>query len=171
MNWFKDVYLINAKQASIALRDGSITEYQALKHLITTTVLVGANVSVPITFTMESEFSFSAFYVENLMYFLILAAVSYYGLLMCYQANSKGDGREFFVRLVTLGLPVMIRVAVFSALVFILLTMLLSLLLGNLGGISMPTFNSYQFLFIVAVNMSYFITLRKYVANSAGYTQ
>ena len=170
MNWFEDVYLVNAQKLSDELREGSITEYQSLKHLILTTILVGANVTVPVTLNFDSSFSFGSFFMEYLIYFFILGAISYYGLLMCYQTNSKGDGSDFFLRVAALGLPVMIRVAIYSLIAFIPLSALVVFLLDMVGSLGTSTYQGYQFVFYVAVNVGYFITLRKYIANAAGYT-
>jgi hypothetical protein len=169
MRWFDDVYLVNAAKLSEELRNRNVSEYQALKHLIVTTVLVGVNVTVPVTLNWDAEFSFSAYIAEYVIYFAILGFVSYYGLIMCFQTNSKGDGLDFFTRILALGLPVMVRMAIYSLIAFIPFTALTVLVLGAAGSSGMSAYINVQSIFYVAVNMCYFIMLRKYIAIAAGY--
>lgn len=99
---------------------------------------------IPVTLDTTSDLSFSFLWLQYILSFAIFGVISYYGILMCYQANSKGDGKYFFMRFSALGLPIMIRVSLFALVAVIPFTLLMifaSNLVGNLDATLFPYYN------------------------------
>ena len=169
MSWLKDVYFLNAHELAQKLRDGKVSEFQALKHLIIATILVGANFSLPVSFDINPDPSEAYIMLEWWFFFVLAGVISYYGILLCYQANAKGDGNDFFVRYSALGLPVMIRLLFYSlvmALPFLFAAIFFATLLDEIG---FEVFFGIEYVYYTVIAVVYFIMMRKYIAIAAGY--
>jgi hypothetical protein len=98
--------LWNTQQLASDLQEGKVTEQQKMWYLFAYVVPVSLELMLVKWIPSEYALSTMANFAE--------LAVTIIGLLACYQANSRGDGRDFVVRFICMSWPVLWRiVAVF----------------------------------------------------------
>ncbi|MEQ9343757.1 MAG: hypothetical protein RIN53_11895 [Gammaproteobacteria bacterium] len=111
MNYLADVYIVNAEALANELHAGTLSEFRAIKHFVVAAIVGGFVFYYPIGIEYAgSQIGIFGNLLESLLFFMIFGVISYFGIWLCFQANSKGDGKDFFLRMSVLTLPVMIRV-------------------------------------------------------------
>lgn len=110
----KDIYFYNAKALAVELRNGTVSEHKAVKHMIAAIILGGIGFEIPISID-PGESSPGIFHaISFVMFFVISGVISFYGVWLTYQVNNKGDGDDYFLRFSALTLPFGIQLLVFS---------------------------------------------------------
>lgn len=138
MSLFREVYFFKADALASQIRIRAVTETIALKHLIVSSMLFGIGYEIPLSVGFSDSDLPLYDYLAKIVLFVLSAAIAYYGIWLCYQTNTKGDGKDFFLRFVALSLPVGLQLAVLFLAVALLLTALsqsLATQLGVLGGL------------------------------------
>ncbi len=64
----------------------------------------------------------------QLIFSILSAFITYWGIKKCFTINSNADGKDFFERLAVLTLPVLIRIMVYSVAFFILGAVILKIM-------------------------------------------
>lgn len=92
------------------LKSGKFTEAQAFKYYITVSVLQMISFVIP----MRSE-TVTTFYSLGFgsIFPIVWFAASLAGLILCFRANQRADGKDFIQRMICLELPAGIRTIVF----------------------------------------------------------
>lgn len=168
---FTDIYFINVTKLIERLKSGSFGEAETLKHLIVVGIIggIGINIPISVSFTNTEPNGYATF--MEIALFIISGVITYYGYWLVYQANSKGDGKDFFLRIAALSLPVIVRLLIY-AIVFGLLLFILSSILANSldnGGISII---SIAFsIFGTVIVAAYFFMMRNYIAEISAYKE
>jgi RsiW-degrading membrane proteinase PrsW (M82 family) len=98
------LYLWNTKALINDLRNEQVTQEEQLKYFLLGAVLVFA---LPERVTL--------YHVVDIVILIL-------GVLSCYNANSKGDNKDFIVRLTCLAIPLSIRIFLPSLFFMIVLT-------------------------------------------------
>lgn len=174
MNFFKDVYLWNARALANELHGGTLSEYRALKHFLVSVIIGGSYFYFPVGIEfVEPGIGFSYFLFESVLFFIVTGVISYFGIWLCFQGNSKGDGKEFFLRMATLALPVLNKVLILGVFVGVPLLNFTVLILSwlfegsSILTIYVPTIIEVilGFVFLTV----YYIILHRYMCIAAGY--
>jgi hypothetical protein len=100
-----DVYFWNAKALARDLRDNKVSEKEKLKYFLLTNSLL----FIPVG---GEEFTWS----EEAFF----ASIFFLGTLWCYEANQRGDDRDFIARTTCLLLPVALQVVVIGTVGYII---------------------------------------------------
>jgi hypothetical protein len=98
-------------------RSGKLSQKEEFKYMLLFTVLM-ILVSDP-----ALHIGLSYTYYDTLISALILG-ISILGIFYCYKINSSGDDKDFIVRVMCIGLPVVIRVLAVMIPVFIVVGIL-----------------------------------------------
>lgn len=170
MNALRDIYFYNAFKLASEIRSGTLTEYRAVKHLVASMIIGGIGFELPISVEF-GEFNMS--YFENIggfIMFIVVGVITYYGVWLNYQVNSKGDGKDFFLRFSALSLPVTIQLLVLFigiGFLFFTISFFLAMQLGVMGAIITEiTF----YVLLIALYLMFFLRMRKYLALAANYS-
>ena len=164
----KDIYFYNARALAKELRDGSVTEYRAVKHMVATIVLSGIGFEIPITAEVSDSSSGVGHFIAFIIFFIITAIISYYGTWLTYQTNHKGDGKDYFMRFTALSLPVGIQLVVTFLWVGLALGALSAALISALDGAGIIAMSLLFYIAAMVFVALFFIRMRKYIAIAAG---
>lgn len=165
----KDIYFLNSQALAEELKSGTFTEIRALKHLIATAIIGRFAFEFPVVIEFyESEISVWS-NLAGILLFIIPGFITYYGLWLTYQANQKGDGKDFFLRLTSLILPIGFRLAIYFLTVGLALGFIAILLVGNSGTVGAIVSIAILALAVVAFYSLFYIQLRNHMAVVSGY--
>jgi hypothetical protein len=99
------------------LKSGNVTQKEEFKYMLLLTIAM-IFASDPVLYIGAAYNSYDT------MSSIIVLVISMLGVYYCYRINSSGDNRDFIVRVLCIGLPVMIRVLAVIIPVFIVLAVL-----------------------------------------------
>ena len=168
MKSIADIYFYNAMGLAAELKDGTVSEFRALKHLIASIILGGIGFDVPVSVNLKEAASGFWHSIGYLAVFIITGIISYYGVLLTYQVNSKGDGKDYFLRFSALALPVGIQLVILFLGIGLLLVLLTAALTSQFG-MSGAYFAEVGFyLATIAFTAMFFLRMRKYIGVAAG---
>lgn len=166
---FKDIYFLNSKNLTEELKSGTFTEVRALKHLIITAIIGRFSFEFPVMIDFsESEVSLWKNFAE-IAFFIILGFITYYGLWLTYQANQKGDGKDFFLRLTSLILPIGLKLVIYFLMIGLILGFIATLLVSNLGMVGVVASVVSYFIAAMAFYLIFYIQLRNQIAIVSGF--
>jgi len=94
-------------------KSGNVSQKEELKYMLLFTIAITL-ASDPALY-VGSSYN----YYDTLSSALVLG-ISIFGVYYCYKLNSSGDDRDFIVRVMCIGLPVMVRILVVMLPVFII---------------------------------------------------
>jgi hypothetical protein len=157
----KDIYFFDSAKLAEMLGNGSVSDILALKHLIVVTIIFGTGYIIPVEMVIVgADYDYSGGLIYSVGDWVLNAIISYYGLWMIYQANAKGDNKDFFKRFTALSLPVTIRLIVIMlpALFFI---MLLRIEISNIISAETEIFNEVFWIVVIQVFVIYFYVLMR----------
>ena len=89
------------------LKTGAVTQKDECLYILLIVLLLSFA-------TMMSGLKDSPFHIYDLVDLILTPLLNILGVLYCYQVNSKGDNRDFILRVCCLGLPVVSRILVFT---------------------------------------------------------
>lgn len=164
----KDIYFYNALALANELKNGTFTEYRAIKQMIASLVLGGIGFSVPISVEFQDD---NLGFVEMLTYiisFIITGIISYYGVWLTYQVNNKGDSKDYFLRFVSLSLPIGIQLFIVFLGISIILMFLTMALVSSLGAGGAYMFYALFTILIIMFTSMFFARMRRYMAIATG---
>ncbi|SEQ81688.1 hypothetical protein SAMN03080615_02867 [Amphritea atlantica] len=165
----KDVYFLNSQGLSEELKSGTFSELRALKHLIVLSVLGVFTFEFPVVIEFsETEISLWK-NLGSLLMMIIEGVITYYGVWLTYQANEKGDGKDFFLRFISLSLPVGFKLALYFLLTGLGLAAISALLITGLGSFGVVVSMLIMFLATTAFYGLFFVQLRNHIARVSGY--
>ena len=168
MNYFKDIYLIDAIALAKELRNGTFSEFRAIKHLIVGMILGGIGFKVPISVEWGKDSIDAADMLSGVIMFLLTGIITYYGVWLVHQVNGKGDGKDFFFRFAALTLPIGVRLSIIFLAVSLVLLVLAKALTTQLGANGSVVTQLLFYAATLAFTMMFFIRMRNYVAIAAG---
>lgn len=165
----REIYFFKANALAREIRQGNISEVLALNHFIVGIILSGIGYEVPLSVDFgRADLPTFVPFVEVIA-FILVAIITYYGSWLAYQANRKGDGNDFFMRYAALSLPIGLQLVVaffFVAITLVLVANIVSSTLGVVGGgLSLVLFYVMGLVFQCA----FFLRLRAciYIASGA----
>jgi hypothetical protein len=161
---FKNVYFLNYKELSEKLSRDQIDNLTAVKHFIWTSVIFGVPLSVPIEYSEVEIFSEVVAAIFTILEFVACIIINYYGAWSLYNANSQGDGKEFFKRMACLVLPISIYILLIALPVILILKFILPVV--NY----LEYYGVFDFLLIIILFPTYYWLMRRclmYVSLSA----
>lgn len=169
MNALADIYFYNAEGLAAELREGTVSETRAVKHLVATIILGGVSFDVPVAVDFEVSTSGFGYFVSYAALFIITGVISYYGVWLTHQVNGKGDGKDYFLRFAALTLPIGIQLVILFIGVGLLLVFLSMALTSAMGewGIYLTTAAFY--LAAIAFITMFFLRMRRYIGVASGY--
>lgn len=165
----KDIYFYNALALANELKNDTFSEYRAIKHLIVSFIIGGIGFTIPISASFQEDDNVQLVEIlTNLTSFIITGIISYYGVWLTYQVNCKGDSKDYFLRFVSLSLPIGIQLILVFIVVIIVLMFLSIALVSSLGaGGAYVYFTVYTALMVIFTLM-FFSRMRKYMAIATG---
>jgi hypothetical protein len=108
MYWWK------ASKLAVDFREGRVDEKERFKYYLAT--IIAWNIVVQTVFRY-GEVSWRL----HLLFALVILIANVVGIVLCFRANKKGDDTDFISRMICLGWPVGIRLAViFGAFILVL---------------------------------------------------
>jgi hypothetical protein len=168
MKALRDIYFFNAMGLATELRNGTISEARAVKHLIAGIIIGGVGFEVPISVEFQESISGFSRLASYAVIFVIAGVISYYGVWLTHQVNSRGDGEDYFLRFAALALPVGIQLVVLFFAVGLILVILAILLTLQLGVFGAYLAEASFYLAIIAFTAMFFLRMRKYIAVASG---
>ncbi len=164
----KDIYFYNALALANELKNGTFTEYRAIKQMIVSIIIGGVGFSVPITVEFQ-ESNIGLVKILSLIFsFIITGIISYYGVWLTYQVNNKGDSKDYFLRFVALSLPVGIQLLVVFLGIAVALVLLGMALITALGASGAYLMQAMFFIAIILFTVMFFTRMRRYFAIASG---
>lgn len=94
-------------------KSGKVSQKEELKYILLLTVVM-ALASDPVLYIG------SAYNSYDTLSSVLMLGISIFGVYYCYKLNSSGDDKDFIVRIMCIGLPVMIRVLAVMFPIFII---------------------------------------------------
>jgi magnesium-transporting ATPase (P-type) len=164
----KDIYFYNARALASELNNDSVTEYRAVKHMVAAIILGGIGFEIPISVSPEETNSSIFQFGSYVVFFIITAIISYYGVWLTYQVNKKGDGKDYFLRFSVLTLPVGIQLFVLFLWVGLALVVLSFALLSTLGAVGAYLMMLLFYVVAIAFIIMFFTRMRTYIAIASG---
>ena len=165
----KDIYFLNTQALTEELKSGTFTEIRALKHLIISTIIGRFSFEFPVVIEFsESEISIWR-NIFGILLFIVSGFITYYGLWLTYQANQKGDGKDFFLRLTSLILPIGFKLVIYFLLIGLVLGFIATLLVSSLNTVGMVVSVTLLFVATVVFYSFFYIQLRKNIAIISGH--
>ena len=102
----KNIIFLKYKLLSEQLRRDEVDESLAVKYLILSTIISGSVISIPIEIIPDLTEYVKANLILSVLKFIIAAIINVFGIWFLYDANNRGDGKDFFKRIVCLTFPV-----------------------------------------------------------------
>lgn len=115
------MYFLNLSKLKAEIREGKLAEAESFRYLLAT-FLVLYLTSIP-----------SPQGSESLIVYLLLCLINLWGLRRAYLANGGGNGSSFLVRFFAMGWVIGLRGLVVLIPVYLLMSVLLSILLPGSG--------------------------------------
>jgi len=168
MKALADIYFYNAIGLAMDLRNGSVSEVRALKHLIASIILGGVGFDVPISVEFRESLTGIGQVSGFVLMFITTGIISYYGVWLAYQANAKGDGEDFFLRFAALTLPIGIQLAVLFLGIGIFLALLVIPLTNYFGQWGVYLIRAGFYVAGVVFAAMFFLRMHKYIAVASG---
>lgn len=165
---FVDIHFLGASSLAEKLHRNEVSEEVAFSQFLLGAMIFGANVGVSPALLLDELSTPSKATI-----FLIQLLLQYWGLTLLYRTNKQGDGKDFFLRLGALALPVAVQMLLVGAIV--------SACVGYLGG-TLGTFDfgeEQRKLFALQavgtiggtlIGATYFLLMRSYFKIAAGVT-
>lgn len=94
-------------------KSGNVSQKEEFKYILLFTIAM-AFASDPVLY-IGSSYNY-----YDTIGSIIMLGISIFGVYYCYKINSSGDNKDFIVRVMCIGLPVMIRVLVVMIPVFVI---------------------------------------------------
>ena len=163
-----DIYFYNALALANELKNGTFTEYRAIKQMIASIILGGVGFSVPISVEFQESGLGLAATLSFIFSFIITAIISYYGVWLTYQVNNKGDAKDYFLRFVSLSLPVGIQLVVIFLGVSVILMFLTMALVSATGAVGAYVYFVLFAMILILFTAMFFARMRRYIAVAAG---
>ncbi|UTW05166.1 hypothetical protein KDX31_09300 [Amphritea atlantica] len=165
----KDIYFFNSRGLSEELKSGTFSEVRALKHLIVTAVIGRFSFEFPVEIAFsESEISMWKS-LASLLILIVSGVITYYGLWLAYQANEKGDGKDFFLRLASLSLPIGLKLFMYFLVAGVALGFTSTLLISGLGSVGAVITVVAMFVATLVFYSLFYLQLRNHIAIISGY--
>ena len=164
----KDIYFYNALALANELKNDTFSEYRAIKHMIVSIILGGIGFSVPISVEFQES---SIEFIETLSFilsYIITGIISYYGVWLTYQVNNKGDSKDYFLRFVSLSLPIGIQLMVIFTGITVILVFLSIALTTAIGSSGAYLSSILFFIVIILFTIMFFSRMRRYIAIATG---
>ena len=169
MKALADIYFYNAMGLATELRNGTVSEARAVKHLIASIILGGVGFEIPVSVEFQATTSGLGQLISYLAIFIITGVISYYGVWLTHQVNGKGDGKEYFLRFAALTLPIGIQLVVLFLGVGLLLVLLAMALTSTLGEWGAYLTEAGFYLAVIAFTAMFFIRMRRYIGVASGF--
>lgn len=94
-------------------KSGKVSQKEEFKYMLLFTIMMA--------FAMNPALYIGVSYnYYDTLGSVLMFGISIFGVYYCYKINSRGDDRDFIVRMMCIGLPVMIRVSVVIIPIFIM---------------------------------------------------
>lgn len=164
MSFASDIYFLDAKTLALELREGTFSEYRAVKHLVTVFVLSGFGFTIPLTATFEQTEHALRDNLASVAAFIVVGVIAFYGTWRTYSTHMKGDRKDYFLRFAALSLPVGIRLALVFLVVMAVLLASLSVLSPALGPSAPEAYFTAYFLATCTFTALFFARMRAYLA-------
>lgn len=85
-------------------KSGKVSQYEEFKYMLLFTIAMA--------FASDPAINVGASYnLYDTISSVLMICISVVGIYSCYKINTSGDNRDFIVRVMCIGLPVMIRVS------------------------------------------------------------
>lgn len=109
------MYFWNIGKLAKDLQEGNVSGKEEMKYilLISVVLVIGSHFS----FFPPEPLEATAFTLESVVILLVGLMIAFGGVVATFRANAKGDNRDFIKRGMCLGLPIVVRVAVFTTLI------------------------------------------------------
>ncbi len=153
------------------MKDGTFSETDALRHLIVVGILGGLGIDIPVTVTFTDTEPSGLVSLFDFLFFVLAGFVTYYGYWAVYQSNSKGDGKDFFLRVAALTLPIMVRLLVYGIFLGLILAGVSILVSDNLSSVSVAVMSIILSVAGAAFVACYFLMMRNSISNVAAYNK
>ncbi len=168
MKALRDIYFYNAHALASELRAGTISETRAIKHLVASVILGGIGFEVPITGEFCSEGTGGSGVLSVIIVFVVAGVISYYGIWLAQQVNTKGDGKDFFLRFSVLALPIGVQLMVLFVLLGVVLISISMFMTSSLGTWGIPLSQVLFILLFLVFVVMFFLRMRKYIGLASG---
>ena len=116
------MYILKVDDLIEDLKQGNVSQREQFKYALAFSILM----------LLVAEPALSVGFEYSLIDFvstLSLLVVTVFGLMICFRANERADGKDFILRFFTIGLPVTVRFVAFFV-VLVLLLMLIETIMG-----------------------------------------
>ena len=153
----------NTKALGKELREGTVTQKDKMKYFLILLIIFG----IPFSSYVAPKFDYTFVRFPGLILSII---INIWGVIFCYQANQKGDDKDFIDRFVCLSLPISIK---------LLLLLFLSLSIGFIITVS-PGYEpelhdrraaAVLVLIRLALQITYFLWVWAYISEVSGADQ
>jgi len=172
MKSLNDIYFYNANELAIKLNNNEISEYTAIKHLIVSLILGGLTLKIPIVIPFEivTTLSDKGLYgiIVQMVTFILIGVTTFFGVMISYQVNQKGDGKDYFLRFASLALPITIQLVVLFLIIGIILVIAVKMLLPISGELAMYIVGLVKLAAELAVVIMFYHRMRNYMRKSSG---
>lgn len=152
------MYLWKVDKLVEDFKSGKVSQKEELKYMLLFTVLMTLG-SDPLLYVGSSYNKYDSIST------ILLLAISVLGIYYCFKINSAGDNKDFIVRVMCIGLPVVIRILVFFIPIFVLVAVLEGLLSEGItvdeSNIETYETTVYQVIAMVIFVASYYVYLSK----------
>ncbi len=172
MNFANDIYFLDAKSLALELRNGTFSEHRALKHMIAQLIVTGGASSGIFQAGASGGPAWSLGALSlKLSAFVVSGLIAYFGMWLTYQANGKGDGKDYFLRFAALSLPISLKLLI-QYVPLVALLFLASILLTNRSpstlGSAVVYFPYAVLLGFYVLTLMFYLRMRTYLAIACG---
>lgn len=151
------MYWWNVAKLAEDLREGRVEEKERFKYFLATSILWALG---PQPFLYYGQ----TFKVMDVISAVVLLAITVIGTILCYRANRSGDDTDFIGRMICLGWPVLIKVAVLGIVVVFFEALFVALALGSESGSSKVVDAVLEVLLVGLLGTYYYWLIYKYMA-------
>lgn len=164
MSFVSDIYFLDARSLALELKNGTFSEYRAVKHLLTTFVLSGFGFTIPLTATFEKTEHALRDNLASATVFIVVGVITFYGTWLTYSTHMKGDRKDYFLRFAALSLPVGLRLTLVFLLVMAVLLVSIAEMSPALGPNAPVAYYAAYFVAACTYTTLFFARMRTYLA-------
>ncbi len=160
------MYFWKAQKLAAELKENKVSEKEKMKYLLANT-LAWMAVALLLELSPNPVTDKPLFLTHQASYIALVIV----GVLVCYQANAKGDNKDFVGRFVSISWPIQMRMLVLS----FLFLLFISFPLGIISAIFFPSFDAMHSLTVNVIGLLgipfivlQYLWISKYIKQVAG---
>ncbi len=168
MSVLEGMYFYDARSLAKELRNGTFSEQRAVKQMIGSILLFGLIGGTPVSIEVSGSGPAMLAFAYTIVIAALVLAVIVRGVWTTYRANAEGDGKDYFLRIAALALPVGVQMILIFVVVGLVMALLFVALVKGMTPIGRLVMVVSAAALLPAFVLAFLLRMRKYLRYCSG---